>query len=624
MTDNFSHAIRSQFPDIYKEEGDELISFLEAYYEFVEEQHSINREMMTLNDVDDTLEEFVVYFKEKYLKDFPFVSGTDRRFLIKNIVEFYRTKGSERSIKLLLRLLFKEEVEIYYPAFDILKPSASEWHEPIYLELTRSHKTNSFVSKKIIGSRSKATAYVEAIVTKRITGRLIDIVYISHIRGDFEKDDIISVDGELKDGPVVLGSLNGIEINIGGLGYDEGDILTIEDEFGVHGQARVTEVFPATNRVNFDLVNGGWGFSTNDIVTPVTITPLGTGAGAIFEIGEIAYPETVNVVTDVISGYTGVNLDAVAYGFPSDPSANLASTLAVALDYQDITIGQITRLTAINPGDGYNADVVVEVKTPAVATYRIADQIVLFNLLGGSFKIGELVTQDSPPARGIVTAVSSTEITVTTASFVHKFTAGGIITGADSFGSAEVTGSFADIASTNIIGDNAEITGIVQNADGLVSSVAIHDSGFGYLNGDPLTMQSETNEFTISGTAIVDSVGKGQGFWRTTHSHLNSEKKIRDSDYYQEFSYEVSAKLSLDRYKATIYDLVHPAGTKLFGQYKSTSNINLEPDLNVSFGSGDSIFEILGADPDNLILNPDTEEYYNGNFVTFDVALGNK
>lgn len=272
MTDivsNISTLIESQFPDIYKEEGQQLVAFLEAYYEFLESNpnYSVNlsRNMFTIRDIDTTLEEFVIYFKEKYLKDFPFVSATDKRFLVKQILDLYRSKGSERSVKLLMNILFGEDTtEIYVPGRDILRASDSIWFRPTYLELTRSDRSAGFIGKQITGSNSGARAFVEGLVSKRVEGRIIDILYISNVQGNFERDERVTDDGSLKNAPTITGSLTSIDITLGGRNNTIGDVFDVIGESGKQAKIRVTDTVDATGRVDFEIIEGGYGYTNTE------------------------------------------------------------------------------------------------------------------------------------------------------------------------------------------------------------------------------------------------------------------------------------------------------------------------------------------------------------------------
>ena len=204
-----------------------------------------------------------------FLADFPYSSNgfsesKTKRFVIKHIFDYYRSKGTPRSAQLLLRMLFNEEAKVYYPAKDVLKVSDSKWVIPTYLEVNYSPRTKGFFNKQITGVSSGAKAFVESIVTKRILGRYIDVLYLSHVRGNFQNSEIITDDGSFKDAPKIIGSLSSLVIENGGRNTKIGDLFNVIDTSGKHGVARVTGTVDATGRVNFDIENGGSGYTLTD------------------------------------------------------------------------------------------------------------------------------------------------------------------------------------------------------------------------------------------------------------------------------------------------------------------------------------------------------------------------
>lgn len=256
--------IKNQFPAVFREDSENLVAFMEAYYEYMEIYHSKNRLALESTDIDKTVSEFVAHFKKTYLKDFPYVSSTDTRFMIKNIGDFYSSKGTEVSTALLLKLLFGDETSIYYPGRDILKTSDSKWIRPVYLEITHSETNAKLVDTEIVGTRSKARALVEGIVTKRVNGKYIDVMYISDVRGLFVRGENITADGFTKNAPQIIGSLSGVTIINGGKNNKIGDIFDVEFENGRYGKARVVSVIDSTGRVEFEIIDGGSGYTVTD------------------------------------------------------------------------------------------------------------------------------------------------------------------------------------------------------------------------------------------------------------------------------------------------------------------------------------------------------------------------
>lgn len=1011
FTKQLSQLVESQFPEIFRDEGSNLVAFISAYYEFLESDdlysHKLGRDMFTIADVDTSMEKFIYHFKETYLADFPYVFSTDKRFAIKHISDFYRTKGSKQSLELLMRMLFNEKVDVYYPGEDVLRLSDSLWYKPSYLEVTKSTRAQDFINKEITGAKSGAIAFVESIVRKRVKGKVFDVLYLSGLRGNFETGEIITDDGLLEGCPKVKGSLSEIEVVIGGRNSSVGDIFNVVTSEGLQGKVKVSEIRAATGRVDFEIQEGGWGYtaddntdvyisdavgfannvnnefiqyetvyqplekvsvvsatailantsligsymtgkngvslvangivvavsntdstgntvstaSANGVITiqtnfgtfrdqrsialnltgtaglavgeyvteeskyivgistvvgtfnvgekveqiirePVSnltisygfgtiftantthlvlmpawgvinttagvvlrgvtsnatglptsvvvpneftgargkvaaitgntaiidvlfgtfdiannirgdntrkiytitssaqsgatsvylqdqnstngtitttqdsfvrgmiigqntssigifgnttpylvsnnyttyiytereklisppryangqitnvtkqITRFSGGAGANFEIGAVEdVEENVTVYSDVIgannivgipfanisingrgagigyvtsmtintagTGYannarvafvgggyangdpfisangfittngTGaittitvdvngegyfdaptVTLPATAgtvatvtpvmdygYGFPKSPNGEATNLIGDLLATNIMDVGKISLLTAINPGAEYTADPYVSVRNRYTASYQRRDIVVTVNGIVGSYLVGEEVVQTIGSVTSVKGIVKSTNVVGTnTLIYLERnrvgvtFSLTAPLVGS-STGATSTVVSFAQDETTNVIGENAIITGTAISANGIATSVEVIDSGFGYINDGEVILQKEGNEFIITGISKNIRQGISEGYWKTTTSHLNSEKKIHDNKYYQEYSYDVLSGLSLNRYEQIVKKALHVSGTIMFGSVVKATTVTAE------------------------------------------------
>lgn len=282
MTDfrnEISQFIQSQFPEHYREQAgvditetdrELIIDFTEAYYEFVEANYSeswmLSRQMPTYRDIDTTLDAFVKYFRSKYLANMAYVSATDERFIIKHIIDLYRAKGSEAAVKLLIRLLFNTDATVYVPGKDVFRASDSVWYVPTYVETLTNPRNRAMLNQRIFGSISNASAFVEGVVTKRVAGRLIDIIYLSDIEGTFVFDDRISTDGDIINAPRVIGSLTSVTLDVNSVGgFAVGDLVNIESSTGRKGVGIVRSVLSQTGQVVFTMYYGGFGYTTGPL-----------------------------------------------------------------------------------------------------------------------------------------------------------------------------------------------------------------------------------------------------------------------------------------------------------------------------------------------------------------------
>jgi hypothetical protein len=161
-----SNFIENQFPRFYQEDGPDFILFVKAYYEWLESSGVTEgdgnggaireaRELLTYRDIDDTIEKFLEYFQKKYLYGIPFNIIANKRFLLKHILDVYRSKGTIQCYRLLFKLIYNEDVDIYLPSIDMLRISDGTWYQPRYLEVTQNSRLSDYVGKIIIGTSSQ-------------------------------------------------------------------------------------------------------------------------------------------------------------------------------------------------------------------------------------------------------------------------------------------------------------------------------------------------------------------------------------------------------------------------------------------------------------------------------------
>ena len=267
-----SSLVEEQFPSFYKEEGEMFIAFVKAYFEWLELENNITREsrnLMSYRDIDSTLTKFVENFQYKYLQGVPRQYTGDRRLLQKHIKEIYASKGTSRGLELLFRLLFNEDINVYFPGDDVIKPSDGDFFKPRYLEMQYNPYLQFYVNKLITGRVSGATAIVNDYRYFLKENNRFDILYLSNITGDFQAGEEIvnetvlaEQEIEITESPIVRGSLSDIIIVDGGVGFFVGDTFTVDSfKNGTNAKAVITDIVQRAGFVTFDIRNGGYGFS---------------------------------------------------------------------------------------------------------------------------------------------------------------------------------------------------------------------------------------------------------------------------------------------------------------------------------------------------------------------------
>ena len=103
---------------------------------------------------------------------------------------------------------------------------------------------------------------------------------------------------------------------------------------------------------------------------------------------------------------------------------------------------------------------------------------------------------------------------------------------------------------------------------GAIERISILNKGSGYVQGNTFLDLSKLGDGKANvKISVIEGYYSYPGRYLNDDGHLSSFNFIQDRDYYQKFSYVVRLSESLEKYRKSMNDLIHPAGTKLYGQY---------------------------------------------------------
>jgi len=266
VEDKLTYVLKSTIPNFVKEDYPNFVMFLKAYYEWL---YSSNNPFYAplisedYKDIDKTPDFFIKFFKQQYLGDFPESLTVDKqtgtplnlKTLLKNVSQFYQSKGTEKSIKFLLKILYDTYSDIYYPSRDIFKPSDSRWKQNNCIKFAYlSPNIHGIKSQRMYQENGGNVTYIATIdqiqVYRANDNKQIVEVFYSNEEGipNFNAKFKVDLDEELVYLTPML-TANGIDIVDGGLNYKVNDkIEIIRTESGTNGSdttisvARVAEV----------------------------------------------------------------------------------------------------------------------------------------------------------------------------------------------------------------------------------------------------------------------------------------------------------------------------------------------------------------------------------------------
>lgn len=532
-----SNFVQSQFPLFYQEEGPDFILFMKAYYEWLESDWGTPedgnggpireaRELYDYRDIDNTIEKFLEFFQKKYLYGIPFNVIANKRFLLKHILDVYRSKGTIQCYRLLFKLLYNEDIEIYLPGRDVLRVSDGTWVEPRYLEVTSSlthsmdEVTHNLVGKTIVGISSGTTAVVENYVRENYNNDIVTILYISNVLpkgGNFEPGEKIVEPESVNDteavtmAPTVLGSLDRITVINGGQGYKLGDVIKIAYRdvangdvisYGVDGILKVTDLSTGFGSLNINLIDGGFGFTAN--ASTFLYKNGSNGQNASFQVGGISSTQVIPYNTDIVCDYIGLNINAASYGFPANTSANLTSTIGSAFSKTSQTFGSIFTLDNIETGNGYDQSANVFVRSvqlskPLSGTITYDSNSNFINGTSTSFtnifQNNDVIAIQANSTLGsslefavIKTVANNTYIELygppsknSTASAQYRAAPTILPSQYATYEPVMLTGD------GSLVGENEEITATPNSGNNVVAAAVAINSGKGYVEGEQVT-----------------------------------------------------------------------------------------------------------------------------------------
>ena len=533
-TDNkISTLVESQVPSYLLDDGPNLVAFLKAYYEYLEQTNKPTdrlKNLLNYNDIDDTLEEFITFFQREVLTGFPERTLGDKRKLIKNIKDLYLTKGSEQSYKLLFRLLFNEEIEFFYPGEEILRASDGRWvkENVLLIGFPFSGDVASAGGRRVVGQTSGAEARVTRVTSTFTSGIEVFELVLDNITGTFIDNELISTPAGDITGTIVssVGPLQRVVIQVGGSGHQGGDLVNFTSDSGSAATGQINRI--TDTAITFNIVDGGSGYTTSANVQVLS----DTGIGADFEITSLSNTEIIPFFNDIINPLRNVPLDTgptfVSGGANTSAvsaslaAANVSSTLVSALDVSNTVVGTINSISTTSQGSGYQTLPTVIVTEDAVFRQKIPDG-------SGGFK-----------------------------------------------------GKNAVIGTTNVPGSILDVT--------------VTEPGSGYNRSDQVTISNTTRSGTTAATGapIVSGVIEFPGKYIDTKGFLSWNMKLQDNFFYQEYSYLIQSETVVNAYRDFVLKTIHPAGTKLFGEVLITDQVSQS--VTVQNDTTVSIHAILDQD----------------------------
>jgi hypothetical protein len=387
-------GIKYTLPEFIQNDYNKFVTFIEKYYEYMDSDGNPSNLLLNkhYNDIDDLNDAELNKRALELAENFPQILQTDRKSLLKKIKNIYESKGSDRSIKAYFKLLYNEDVEVYYPSKNILRASDGIW-----IEETSVRATSGFDNYEVLNLNGRVAdiKYYETIGSVTLLSTIpITIPRVEKIAYTSPQayEVVIELPAGVTDVPgpgsqatatatIVAGEITQIDVSFGGYGYTAAPIVEIYDTNGGIGATARTVV--TNGAVTSIIVNDG-GSGYDPLTTSVTFNTESIRS-FIVERGANSLEENIRAYLDrslssVTSGvFSGVNAgfsvgdvfavnesgdDGTGYAIPGyfagdytfTGGSNNAVIRVAAVDVNGVP----TSWSIINPGEGFrNAQTVI-------------------------------------------------------------------------------------------------------------------------------------------------------------------------------------------------------------------------------------------------------------------------
>lgn len=535
-----SVLIKSQLPAFVRDEHGLFVEFMEHYYKFLEQDGQLSyvtKNFTKFLDIDEIkldvdsdslsgnthyLEEMNDYhgFLQKLYDNFtgmiPDSIMSDRAMLLKHAKEFYRTRGSEKSIQFLMRALYNEDVEFYYPKNDILRASDGKWFIEKSLnvkDFAVNNVANStaftiFRGRTVRGETSNSTCTVEAVDQYYDNGALVTELKISAVEQDFINGEklftFFEEEGQVKHLSCNLfsGIIVSATVTSEGSGYVQGAGVPIESNTGSGGIIIISKVARANleGRIKSVVVNlPGAGFRVND---NILFTGGGGGKNAAAKISSVNEDESFHPSSYNIVGTRIIDLQNMQIANTTDPNEGFAYTNLTTLwtNTSNLTVstGPGANITQLTLSGNMNTSNVY---------FETGDLIVVANTelaILESNRFGVDLTVSSPGLTGGLTAQ--------TLVIKKKPNANSIMSQSLIYWTYGNCGPIVATAITNPGSGYIEIptVDVLSNSFvrsfGILGRMEIVDGGLGYQSGDVIEFINQYGDYGEGANAVVSVV----------------------------------------------------------------------------------------------------------------------
>jgi hypothetical protein len=520
-------------------------------------------------DIEYSVDKYVDYLKDELYPSIPTNIYGDKRLVALKFKDFFESKGTEESYRFLFKLLYNEDISLYYPGEDILRVSAGNYEKTQIVRSAYATNVFSFLNKTISGATSGAIGNVVDIKRYVIGSYDVAEMTLKLVSGTFSGGEVVSDVADATLTATLYGMITGFNINDGGSGYQVGDQLSITGD-GSSVDAVVSSIQQSPiSALYYNATGHGYRLGTT-----ASINNSGTGgSGLIVRVTELAntYTVTSGANTYTLGEVTNVQIINRGSGYYKKPSITLEDTVVKSLGLLSENLIMIAsggtnygvgNTIVFTGGSGANATgIVASVVETTTFDLKFEDDTKMIAETGK-----DIIKNEDWLVKGPIARIELT-----------NYGTGYTKTSLPTISVTSTTGSSANLIATNIQGASANVSiDTANNVTGVGSIRAVELKNFGVSYTTANVSLSAIGDGNANLTPIISGLGIKEGNWVGDYGKIDY-KKIQDSYYFQDFSYVIRSGLAFTKYQESLKSIIHPAGLQAFGEILIQSTLDLTP-----------------------------------------------
>jgi len=525
--------------------------------------------LVDYRNIEYSVDKYVDYLKDELYPSIPTNTYGDKRVVALKFKDLFQSKGNEASYQFLFKLLYNENISLYYPGEDILRVSAGNFEKTQIIRSAYATNVFNFLNKTISGATSGAIGNVVDIKRYVIGSYDVAEMTLKLVSGTFSGGEVVSDVTDATLTATLYGMITGFNINDGGSGYQVGDQLSITGE-GSSVDAVVSSIQQSPiSALYYNTTGHGYRLGTT-----ASINNSGTGgSGLIVRVTELAntYTVTSGANTYTLGEVTNVQIINRGSGYYKKPSITLEDSVVKSLGLLSenlITIASggtnygVGNTIVFTGGSGANATgIVASVVESTTYDLKFEDGTKMIAETGK-----DIIKNEDWLVKGPIARIELT-----------NYGTGYIKTSLPTISVTSTTGSSANLIATNIQGASANVSiDTANNVTGVGSIRAVELKNFGVNYTTANVSLSAVGDGNANLTPIISGLGIKEGNWVGDYGKIDY-KKIQDSYYFQDFSYVIRSGLAFTKYQESLKSIIHPAGLQAFGEILIQATLDLTP-----------------------------------------------